>query len=124
MIDLKLQIVLLISMLGYFAILIYFLKKKRLTTKYTLLWLLSGVLMLVMVVFPQLLPFFAGLFGFDVPANMLFAVIFFCIFVLLIFLTSVVTKLNERTTKLTQSLAILEKRVRELEAEKEKEQHD
>lgn len=116
MIDLKLQIVLSIGMLVYFFVLIYFLKKKQLTTKYTLLWIFAGVLMFIMVLFPQILTFFAGLIGFDVPANMLFAIIFFCIFVLLIFLTSVVTKLNDRVTRLTQSLALLEKRVRELEA--------
>ena len=115
MIDWKLQVVVSIGMLFYFFVLIYFLKKKQLTTKYALLWIFAGVVMFVMVLFPQILTFFAGIFGFDVPANMLFAVIFFCIIVLLIFLTSVATKLNDRVTKLTQSVALLEKRVRELE---------
>ncbi len=122
MIDLKMQIVLSIGMLVYFFVLIYFLKKKQLTTKYTLLWIFAGVIMFVMVLFPQILTFAAGVVGFDVPANMLFAIIFFCIFMLLIFLTSVATKLNDRVTKLTQSLALLEKRVRELEAQVGKEQ--
>lgn len=128
MIDLKLQIVLLIGMAIYFLLLVYLLKKKQLTTKYTLFWIMAGVLMLVVVVFPQLLVFFSGLIGVDIPANALFAIIFFCIFMILMFLTATVSKLNDRVTKLTQSLAVLEARVRELEksqdgttAEKEEE---
>lgn len=71
--------------------------------------------MLVFVLFPELLTMFAALAGVGVPTNALFAIISFCIIMLLISITSIVSKQTERIKILTQTLAILENRVRELE---------
>ena len=116
MISWKLQVVMLAALVIYFFFLFYFLKKNRLDLKYTLLWIFSGVLMLLLTVFPQILTFFASLVGVDVPSNALFAVVLFCIIMIGMSLTTIVSQLNTRAKRLTQSLALLEKRVRDLEA--------
>lgn len=89
-------------------------------SKYTLLWLASGFIMLILVVFPQLLQFFARLVGIADPMNALFSVVFFCIIMILMALTAIVSKQNNRNKDLVQSVALLEKRVRELEENTDK----
>ncbi len=86
------------------------------TLKYSLLWMLVGLIMLFIAIFPKAFLFMARLIGVEAPPNALFATLFFCTIVLLMFLTAVVSMQNSRITRLTQSLATLEKRVRELEA--------
>ena len=115
MISTKLQIISLIAIGVYFFVLFHLLKKKRLSLKYTLLWLFSGLVMLVLILLPGLLTWFSALVGIGMPTNALFAVISFCIIMLLIALTAIVSKQTERIKTLTQALAVMDKRIKELE---------
>lgn len=104
----------------YFIMVFQLLKRKTLNLKYTLLWLASGFIMSLLVMFPQLLQFFAQLVGIIDPMNALFSVALFCIIMILMALTAIVSKQNNRNKDLVQSVALLEKRVRELEENTEK----
>lgn len=115
MISIKLQITMLIAVGLYFLIVFRLLKKKTLNLKYTLLWLASGIIMLTLAIFPQILGWFAALVGIYEPTNALFAFMFFCVIIILMSITAIVSKLNEKSKRLVQSIALLEKRVRELE---------
>jgi len=115
MISVKLQITMLVAVGLYFLIVFRLLKKKTLNLKYTLLWLASGIIMLALAVFPQLLGWFAAVVGIYEPTNALFAFMFFCVIIILMSITAIVSKLNEKSKRLIQSVALLEKRVRELE---------
>lgn len=53
------------------------------------------------------------------PTNALFAFMFFCVIIILMSITAIVSKLNEKNKRLIQSVALLEKRVRELERAEE-----
>ena len=112
-----LQIAMLLAVVVYFFFLFHLLKKKRLNIKYTLLWIFSGILMLILALFPRILDVFAKMIGIYEPTNALFAVIFFCIIIILMSLTAIVSKMNERIKRLAQSVALLEKRLREHEEE-------
>ena len=115
MISAKFQILLLVAIGMYYFVLFHLLKKKRLSLKYTLLWLFSGLVMLILVLFPGLLTLFSALIGIGMPTNALFAAISFCIIMILITLTSIVSKQTERIKVLTQTLAVMDKRIKELE---------
>ncbi len=117
MISRTLQIVMLLAVAVYFALLFLLLKKKSLHLKYTLLWIFSGILMLVLALFPHLLDWLAALIGIYEPTNALFSLVFFCVIIILMSLTAIASKQNERTKRLAQAIALLEKRVRELEEE-------
>lgn len=114
----RLRVFLLIAVCGYFVIVFQLLKRKTLNLKYTLLWLASGFIMLILVLFPRLLHLFAALVGIFEPTNALFSVILFCVIIILMSLTAIVSRLNEKNKVLIQSIALLEKRVRDLEMEK------
>lgn len=118
MITPKFQAVILLAVALYFILLFYFLKKRRLNLKYTLLWIFSGIVMLMFALFPGLLDQLCELLGVYNPVNALFAILFFCGIIILVSLTAIVSKLNDRLTQLTQTTALLEKRLRELEGKK------
>lgn len=115
MITMRLQIAMLLAVVLYFVLVFHLLKRKSLNLKYTLLWLFSGVVMLLLAAFPHVLSVFAAIVGIYEPTNALFAVIFFCIIIILMSLTAIVSKLNEKSKRLIQSIALLEKRIRDLE---------
>lgn len=99
----------------YFILIVYFLKKKALSLKYTLLWFASGFMMLLLIIFPNILYKVADFLGFVSPVNALFAVVIFFMLCILMSITSIVSKLNSKNKSVAQQLALLEKRVRELE---------
>lgn len=109
------QLAMLLAVAAYFAVVIVFLRKKKLNMRYALTGLVCGVVMLVFVLFPRLLDAVAGLVGIYDQTSALFAILFFCLILYLVFLTALISQLNDRNKVLTQSVAILEKRVRELE---------
>ena len=111
----RLQIALLFGLAVYHYILFQMLKKKRLNLKYSLLWIFSGFLMLIAALFPKLLVLVSKCVGISTPSNTLFAIILFFMMVILMTLTAIVSELNEQVKRLTQTIALLEKRVREKE---------
>ncbi len=115
MLPIKLRITLIIAVLVYFVLILYFLKKKALELKYTLLWLFAGVVMGICVFFPKLLYAFVKLIGIATPMNGLYIICIGFIVILMMSLTSIVSKQAFRIRSLVQDNAMLEKRIRELE---------
>ena len=115
------MVAMLLALAFYAVLLAVLLKKKRLDLRYSLLWIFSGILMLILAVFPGILSALARAVGIYVHTNALFALILFCLILILMSLTSIVSVLNEKLKKLTQDNALLEKRLRELEQRKENE---
>lgn len=108
---------LIVGVIIYFFVIIMMLKKKSLNLKYTLLWIFSVGIMLVLVIWPQLLNFFIKIVDIKTPVNALFTIFIFFILMILMSLTSIVSRQNERIKDLVQYNALLEKRIRELENE-------
>lgn len=116
-IPIRLRTALLAAIILFFVIVLYFLKRRRLTLKYSLLWLLTGTVMLVLVVFPELMMFLSRFIGTQSIMNTLYLLILAFVIILLMMLTSIVSGQTERIRRLAQSNALLEKRIRELEEE-------
>ncbi|MBQ9195841.1 MAG: DUF2304 domain-containing protein [Clostridia bacterium] len=117
MLPISLRIAIFIALVVYFCIFILLLKRKKLELKYTLLWLFSGVVMLILTVFPQLLGVVSSLLGIQVQSNALFTILFFCMLIILVSLTSINSKQNESIKRLVQQTAQLEQRIRALEGD-------
>lgn len=83
------------------------LRRRQLSEKYAVLWLVVGVLILVLTIFPGLLTGFAHLIDIAVPTNLMF-------FVAIVFLIGVslhqsweLSRLEEETRRLAEDVAIL-----------------
>ena len=117
-----LRIVLSFVVVVYFLLILHFMKKKMLSLKYTLLWLFSGFVMGILVLFPGLLDAFVKAVGIETPMYGLFVFAIFFILVIAMSLTAIVSKQTERIKDLAQDNAVLEKRVRELEKDGDKDE--
>ena len=115
MIPSHLRITLIIVVISYFIVILYFLKQKALNLKYTLLWLVAGAVMGILVVVPELLTRTIRLFGIQDNMNGLFLFCIGFIVLILLSLTSIASRQNRKLRTLIQELAILDKRVRDLE---------
>lgn len=119
--NIVLRISLLIGILFYFNILTYLIKKKRLNLKYSLLWIFSGLGMLFIAVFPNVMISVIKLLGIIDITNGLFLLALFFVIVILMSITAIVSKMKEKNKELVQQCAMLEKRVRQLENDSERE---
>ncbi|MCI8717238.1 MAG: DUF2304 domain-containing protein [Lachnospiraceae bacterium] len=98
-------------------------RKNRLDLKYALSWLVVSIFVLIMVLFPNLMEKLAEFLGIASPVNMIFFLGFIFSLAIILILT-VALSINAGSVKrLNQKIAMLDKRVRELE-ETKKEQGD
>ena len=110
-----LRIVLIIGVIVYFVIILLFLKHKALELKYTLLWMMAGIVLGIMVIWPETLIYFVRLLGIASNMNGLFIACIAFIMILMS-LTSIVSRQADKIKNLTQTIAKMEKRLREVES--------
>ena len=115
MLPVNLRITLIIAVCCYFILILVFLKRKSLELKYTLLWLLAGVVMGVFVIFPRFLEYLTRFLGIESLMNGLYVLCIGFIIIILMALTSIVSKQTMKIRSLIQEMAMLEKRLREAE---------
>lgn len=90
-------------------------RRRRLMERYALLWLLSGVVLLALSTFRGLLEDAANLIGIEYPPSALFFIAFAFVLLLLLHFSVAVSRLADQSKVLAQQLALLEKRVRDVE---------
>lgn len=111
----SLRIFALVLITIYFVVIIRLLKKKKFALKYSLLWFLAGILMLVVVIWPDVLVWGAELLGIEVASNGLFGICILLEIMIMISITSVISDFANRMTSMIQNMALMEKRIRILE---------
>lgn len=107
---------LIIAVIVYFIIILAFLKNKALALKYTLLWMMAGFVFGVMAIWPEILFYFIKLLGIASDMNGLVVACIAFIIMILMSLTSIVSKQADKIKNLTQTIAQIEKRLREAES--------
>ena len=122
MIPSTLRITLCVAVICYFVLILYYLKKRMLELKYTLIWLFAGVVMGVMIFFPELLVVFVKMLGIESNMNGLYVLSFAFTIAILMTLTSIVSRQTMKIKILIQELSMMEKRIRELEEQNNEKQ--
>ena len=117
--DTRLFISSILAILIYFICIFFMLKSKKLELKYSLLWILSGLCMLLVILFFEPFMQIMNVLGIIEPVNGIFAIMIFLLILLLISMTAVLSKLNNKLRTLTQKCAMYEKRIRDLEDKNE-----
>ena len=111
----ELRVNLLVALTVFLIVILSLLKKRRLALKYTLLWLLTVVVMLILVLFPDILLRVAPILGIQSVMNAMYFFLIGFILIILMSLTSIVSVQKERIRKLAECNALLEQRMRHLE---------
>ncbi len=117
--EVKLRVVLILGVLLYLAVIFFLLKKKKLTVQFSIIWLLSGAVLLVFAVFPYVVLVLGDIFRVINPVNFVFIVLFVFVLFILLSLSSAVSVFSDKIKRMAQTQALLEERLRTLEKELE-----
>jgi hypothetical protein len=93
-------------------------RSRRLQERYALLWLLTGIVILVLSAWRGALAKLADLVGIAYPPSALFVLASFFVLMVLLHYSTVISKLSDQNAILAQRLALLEHELR-LQAEGE-----
>jgi hypothetical protein len=107
--SLNLRITLIIAAALFLIVLLMFLRKKSVNLNYSLLWILFSFIIFILALFPKLVSLLSDLVGIATPSNTIFAVMISLILIILIFMTSVVSKQHRQIKTLAQELAIIKR---------------
>ncbi|MCV0333165.1 MULTISPECIES: DUF2304 domain-containing protein [unclassified Microbacterium] len=105
------------SALFILAIIVWMLLSKRLREKYAVLWLIIGVAMLILTVFPDLLFWLSNVLGVQVPSNLLFVGAIALLVGVTLHQSWELSTAEDETRRVAEEVAILRAEVDALRAE-------
>jgi hypothetical protein len=101
-----------VALLG---VVIELIRERKLRERYALLWLATAGVILLFALWRSGLHDLSRALGVAYPPNALFVLALLFVLLLLLHFSTVISKLSDRSTTLTQRLALMEDRLRELE---------
>jgi len=110
------RIVLLALALGMLGLTLELIRRRRLREEYAVLWVCTGIMILVFVVMPNLLYIMSGWLQLDRSVLLTFVCFLFLAAIVLHY-SVVISKHSEREKHLTQELALLRDELEKLRAE-------
>ena len=113
MISLRVSLVSAAAAAALILVVLELIRSRRLQERYALLWLLTGAVMLMFAIWTDALNKLADLTGIAYPPSALFVLGSAFILVVLLHYSTVISKLSEQNTALTQRVAMLELRLEE-----------
>ena len=90
-------------------------RSRRLQERYAILWLLTGLVLLVLSIWSGAIQALSDLVGIAYPPALLFAVSLVFVVIVLLHYSTVISRLAQQNVALAQSIALLEERLRQLE---------
>ena len=114
-INLALRLDMFLGAVVFLVVILWLLKKGRLTVRYSIIWLMAGGALLVFAVFPYIVLVLRDWLNMEMPVNVIFTLVLAFVLLLLLSLSTIVSGFAEKLKRLAQENALLEKRVRELE---------
>ena len=107
--NIYLKIVLIITSVVLFFSTLNLVRKDKIAFKYSLIWLLSSIIILFVSLFPNLFGKITNLVGFKLSSNLIIAIFIFFLLVITRILTKIVSEQNQKITKLIQEVSMLKK---------------
>lgn len=116
---LELQIWMLLGAAAYLLLIFWMPKTHRLNVRYSLVWLVFGLALVLFAAVPYVVFVLRDIFDIQMPSNLVFAMVIGFMLLIALSISAAITDFAERIKRLTQTVAILEKRVRQLESQLE-----
>lgn len=113
--DLVLSIVVIVFALLFLLFTVYQIKRGKLLLRYSLMWMLLSILILIVAVFPQPVFELSLLLGFNLGSNFIFSVAIFFLLALCMTQTRAISQQVIKNKTAIQKAALLEKRLDDLE---------
>lgn len=113
--SIQLQLVLIIGSALFLIITVYHIRSSSLETGQSIRWFVGAVILLLLALFPDVVQYVSRWAGVEVPSNLIFMIMIAYLLVTSLSLSASISKEHAKTRKLVQDIAILEKRVKEME---------
>ncbi len=110
------RIILIVVSLLVFLLMMRRIRREKFLISDAVFWILFCAGLLVLSIFPQIAIFFADLLDFYSPANLVYVLIIFVLLMKMFFMALKSSNNECKLRQTAQTVAILEKRLRELEA--------
>lgn len=107
----NLRVGLLIASIIAFSFVLYFVIKRKLNIKYSMVWILWALFALVMAIFPATFYEFAHLVGIEIPVNAVFLIMIALLYGLTFYVYCMISKHNEEIIALTYEISNLKKQL-------------
>jgi hypothetical protein len=120
----RVQLVSLLAAVALLLVVLDLVRRRRLLERYALLWLGAALVILALAAWSQALSRLAHALGILSAPNALFFVAVGFIVLLLLHFSAAVSRLNDQSKVLAQRLALMEQRMRQLEADPLHDPHD
>src|SRR5512143_4214571 len=111
----RVEIIALIGSLGLFIVIFELVRKKSLKEKYSLIWLFTAFVLLLLSVFRGLMDKLATMVGIYYSPSAFFLLAFVFLMVIMVQFSVVISRLSERNKLLAQDLALMKLRLEALE---------
>lgn len=85
----------------------------KMNIKYAVVWMLWGIVMLVLSMYPGIIDKVSILLGISVPVNTVFLIFIFLLYIISFYLFTKVSNLSNEIKNLTYQLAVLKKNIEE-----------
>jgi hypothetical protein len=99
-------------------------RRRKLREEYSLLWLGTALIMLIVATWRDLLHGMADFVGIVYPPNLLFLLAALFVMFILLYFSIVITRLTQENKEIAQQVALLQRDIDELRAQQEKTQRD
>ncbi|GLC29644.1 DUF2304 domain-containing protein [Clostridium omnivorum] len=110
----NLQIILLIASILFFVFIVKMVLNYKLDLKYSITWIFSSIIFILITIFPNLLSYLSKLLFIREPVNALFLIVIFFLLVIAFSLTLALSKKSNNIKSLVQELGILKLQVEDL----------
>jgi hypothetical protein len=115
----RLQAVAIIVTAALLAFVFELVRRRKLAERYSLLWLLAAVVLLLLAIFSELLTKVSNAIGIATPSNALFAVAIGFLVLLVLHFSTTISRLTDESKVLAQRLALAEERLHRLDGRPE-----
>ena len=112
---LTLRLALIAITLIYILLILRSIRRKKMNVSFSIFWIITGIVLIILAIVPNLVETISKALGFEAPSNMLFVVTIFMAFYLIFNLTTIVSQENKKNILLIQEVSLLKKKVEELE---------
>ncbi|MFD2564526.1 DUF2304 domain-containing protein [Aquimarina rubra] len=107
----KIQVLAIIASLLFTFFVIRLIIKGKLREEYSVVWIVCTFFLILFSFWRKGLDFVSGLLGIYEPPNFVFTTSVFVIFIYLLYLSVVVSKLQDQNKKLAQEIALLKQQI-------------
>lgn len=113
--NIRLQVIVMIACLFMTIFIVNMIRREKLELKYSLIWIISNIAIVICCIFPFIIEWAAKLIGIAAPMNGLFFAAIVFLLILGLLLTISQSRNSKKIKDLTQKIGLLEAKLKEIE---------